>query len=90
MFRNRITMQEQQPEPLRLPHPLGPQPHPLAFVMVAVPCQCPQQMTQQQWLYQQAFEAAQAVVRPSIIERDLLGVCILGGGGGWWVVSGEW
>ena len=72
MFRNRITMQE--PEPLHLPHPPGPQPHPWAFVLVAIPCQCQQQMTQQQWLYQQAFEAAQAVVRPSIVARDLLGV----------------
>jgi hypothetical protein len=28
----------------------------------------------QQWVYQQAFEAAQAVARPSLPERDLLGV----------------
>lgn len=27
----------------------------------------------QQWLYQTAFEQAQAVVRPSLPERDLLG-----------------
>lgn len=28
----------------------------------------------QQWLYQRAFELAQAVVQPSLPERDLLGV----------------
>jgi hypothetical protein len=33
-----------------------------------------QQWTFQQMVYQRAFEAAQAVVRPSILERDLLGV----------------
>jgi hypothetical protein len=27
-----------------------------------------------QWIYQRAFEQAQAVVRPSLPERDLLGV----------------
>lgn len=36
-------------------------------------------LTQEQWLtmqvvYQLAFEEAQAVVRPSLLERDLLGV----------------
>jgi hypothetical protein len=28
----------------------------------------------QQWVYQKAFENAQAVVQPSLPERDLLGV----------------
>lgn len=28
----------------------------------------------QLWIYQRAFEQAQSVVRPSILERDLLGV----------------
>jgi hypothetical protein len=28
----------------------------------------------QQWVYLRAFEQAQAVVRPSLLERDLLGV----------------
>jgi hypothetical protein len=72
MFRNRITMQE--PEQFHLPQPPLAQPQPCGFVLMAVPCQCPQQWTQQQWLYQRALEAAQAVVRPSIVERDLLGV----------------
>ncbi len=32
------------------------------------------QWVARQWLYQAAFEEAQAVVRPSLPERDLLGV----------------
>jgi hypothetical protein len=72
MFRNRITMLE--PEPLPLPHPPAPAPNPCAFVVVAVPVTSMQEWTVQQWLYQQAYQAAQAVVRPSILERDLLGV----------------
>jgi hypothetical protein len=32
------------------------------------------QLTRQQQLYQMAFQEAQAVARPSILERDLLGV----------------
>jgi hypothetical protein len=72
MFRNRITMYE--PESFHLPQPPAQQPPPGAFVMVAVPFVCAEQWTAQQWIYQQAFEAAQAVTRPSIIERDLLGV----------------
>jgi hypothetical protein len=72
MFRNRITMQE--PEPIRLPKPPVPAVNLEAFVLVPVPAESAQQWTAQQWIYQQAFEAAQAVVRPSILDRDLLGV----------------
>jgi hypothetical protein len=72
MFRNRITMYES--EPLHLHHLPAPQPTPGAFVMVAVPFESIQQWTTQQWIYQQARAAAEAVMRPSIIERDLLGV----------------
>jgi len=72
MLRNRITMHD--PKPLRLPQPPAATPNPWAFVLVAVPTVSSQQWTAQQWIYQQAFEAAQAVVRPSILERDLLGV----------------
>jgi hypothetical protein len=72
MFRNRLTMHD--PEPYRLPQPPAPTPDPCAFVLVAMPFACPQQWSVQQWLYQRAFEAAQAVVRPSLPERDLLGV----------------
>ena len=46
---------------------------PLGFVLcplAALPALSPAQL----WLYQQAFELAQAVVRPSLLERDLLGV----------------
>ena len=72
MFRNRITMQE--PDPIRLPHPPAPPLNLAAFALMAVPAMSQEQWTAQQWIYQQAFEAAQAVVRPSILERDLLGV----------------
>jgi hypothetical protein len=33
-----------------------------------------EQILWQQWVYRCAFEQAQAVTRPSILERDLLGV----------------
>jgi hypothetical protein len=72
MFRNRITMYE--PEQMQLPQPPAPPINPCAFVLVELPMQSMQQWTAQQWIYQQAFEAAKAVCRPSIIERDLLGV----------------
>jgi hypothetical protein len=39
-----------------------------------MPMGCPAQLAMQQWLYLQAFEAAKAVARPSLIERDLCGV----------------
>jgi hypothetical protein len=72
MIHNRITMYE--PEPIRLPQPAPPPPSAGGFVWIAVPVTCLQQWTMQQYIYQQAFEQAQAVVRPSLLERDLLGV----------------
>jgi hypothetical protein len=72
MFRNRITMQE--PEPIRLPKPPTPAVNLEAIVLVPLPPESAQQWTAQQWIYQQAFEAAQAVIRPSILDRALLGV----------------
>jgi hypothetical protein len=74
MFRNRITMYEQEQEPIRLPHPSAPAPNPSAFVLVGVPAASAQEWTAQQWIYQQALAAAEAVMRPSILDRDLLGV----------------
>ena len=73
MFRNRITTLMNEPEPIPLPRPHVPL-NADAFALVAVPVMCLQQWTMQQYLYQRAFEMAQAVVRPSILERDLLGV----------------
>jgi hypothetical protein len=65
VFRKRI----QEPAPIILPHPNATiQPH--SFLAYPVAALNPVQ----QWLYQKAFEEAQAVARPSILERDLLGV----------------
>ena len=67
MFRNRII---QEVENLRLLQPPAPAVAPCAFI----PCLVIGIHVQQQALYQWAFEQAQAVARPSILERDLLGV----------------
>jgi hypothetical protein len=61
----------------RLPTPPAPVPAPDAFVFCPLPLL--QNLTAAQWLfaqcvYQQAMEQAQAVLRPSLPERDLLGV----------------
>lgn len=59
----------------RLTPPL-PQPRPRPVNLDAF-CLCPWPLVmgpRQQALYQAAFEYAQAVVRPSLVERDLLGV----------------
>jgi hypothetical protein len=71
MFHNRMTMES---EPIPLPQPPGPALNPGAFILCAIQVTSLDQWTVQQWLYQRAFEAAEAVVRPSILERDLLGV----------------
>ena len=71
MFRNRITMSD--PEPIRLPQPRVVI-NPCGFVLVAVPVTPLGHWAVQQWLYQQAFEMAQAVARPSVLDRDLCGV----------------
>ena len=73
MFRNRITTMMNEPEPIHLPQPPVPF-NAAGFVLIAVPIIGVQQWTMQQYIYQRAFELAQAVVRPSILERDLLGV----------------
>jgi hypothetical protein len=73
MFRNRITTML-EPEPIRLPQPPMPPMNSCAFVLVALPAASIQQWTMQQWIYQQAFAAAQAVCRPSILERELFGM----------------
>jgi hypothetical protein len=68
---------EQQNDYYRLPKPLSPAITPQGFVM------CPAFLTQGltaeqrlwQWsIYQAAFAHAQEVARPSLPERDLLGV----------------
>jgi hypothetical protein len=57
----------------RLPRPPAPAFHPAAFVL------CPfwpgaELLQCQLALYRLAFEQAQAAVRPSLLERDLVGV----------------
>lgn len=62
---------------VRLPQPLPEAVAPNAFVacpLGASPSANPVQWLCQQALYRWAFEQAQAVARPSILERDLLGV----------------
>lgn len=64
-------------EPVRLPQPPPPQVAADAFIMCPFGCAAtanPVQWLCQQALYRWAFEQAQAVARPSILERDLLGV----------------
>jgi hypothetical protein len=59
-----------------LPQP-DPTPSPAAFVLcplVWFPVPVEGWLAVQQGLYQKALEEAKAVVRPSIVERDLLGV----------------
>jgi hypothetical protein len=59
----------------RLPQPPVPPPGPGAFLACPLgPGQTAEQRLWQAALYQLAFERAQAVVRPSLLERDLLGV----------------
>ena len=55
----------------------APAPSPSAFVLCPVACLPPVSPDQQQWqqaLYQWALNEAQAVVAPSLPERDLLAV----------------
>jgi hypothetical protein len=66
-----------EPAVIRLPQPPAPDIAPHAFMLVPL-VMCPghalEQWLCQQWVYQRAFEMAQAVARPSLLERDLLGV----------------
>lgn len=74
MYRHRFV---REVDVLPLPRPPAPEGSPAGFLL------CPVVLLQgltleqwwcQQWIYRQAFEQAQAVVRPSLPERDLLGV----------------
>jgi hypothetical protein len=60
------------PESVRLPQPPPAPVTPTGFM--ACPACVPGLTDAQRWLYQMAFEQAQAVVRPSLPERDLAGV----------------
>jgi hypothetical protein len=63
--------------PVRTPQAPTPPWTPSTFVFCPMPWVAPvtpEQWMMQQWVYQCAFEQAKAVVRPSILERDLLGV----------------
>ncbi len=73
MPRNRIAAVMNPSEPQQP----APDWSPSTFIVCPLPwaaAVAPAQWAVQQWLYQRAFEEAQAVVRPSILERDLLGV----------------
>jgi hypothetical protein len=64
--------------PYPLPRPPAPALLPSAFVMIC-PAACFPGVTvahaaAQRWVYQYALEQAQAVARPSLLERDLLAV----------------
>jgi hypothetical protein len=63
--------------PIRLPQPPVAPPPPGAFFIFPAAFlsgASPQQWALQQALYLQAFAEAQAIVRPSLPERDLLAV----------------
>jgi hypothetical protein len=65
----------EMPDVYHLPQPPAPPASPQAFVLcpiVLIPGQTLEQWLWQQGLYHWAFQQAQAVVRPSILERDLL------------------
>ena len=60
-----------------LPAPRPVAPNQDAFVMVplsGLPASTPDQQECQKALYERAFAEAQAVVQPSLLDRDLLGV----------------
>jgi hypothetical protein len=61
-----------------LPRPPAPAIAPTAFVLISplvcTPGVAAPPLAVQQWLYQFALEQAQAVARPSLLERDLLAV----------------
>lgn len=70
MFRKRFSV---MPPPSPQP-PSSPLPGPNAFLLCPVGwLPVPVLLPWQQELYQRALAEAQAVVRPSIVERDLLG-----------------
>ena len=57
-----------------LPRPAVPAPSPNGFMLCCVPCSSVAHGMWQQELYRWAFAEAQAVVRPSLPERDVLAV----------------
>jgi hypothetical protein len=62
---------------LRLPRPATPAASPAAFVLYPLVCVPFMSVGQAMWiesLYRQALEQAQEIARPSLPERDLLGV----------------
>lgn len=67
VFNKRITT---EPASIQLPRPPQASVSPQSFLL----CPAMAMSAAQQWLYQKAFEEAQAVARPSILERDLLAV----------------
>jgi hypothetical protein len=74
MHHNRLTAEL---NPVQIPRPAGLPLCPAAFVLCSLgnfPCVALEQWMCQQWVYMRAFEEAQAVVRPSLVERDLLAV----------------
>jgi len=71
MFRNRIAAEG---VPVRPPRPPDPPPAPAGFMLCPACLMNAAQWACQQQLYLWAFQQAQAVVRPSLPERDLLGV----------------
>jgi hypothetical protein len=74
MHRQRFA---REPYVIRLPQPPSPGIAPHAFVLcplVLLPGESLEQWLWRQSVYQRAFEQAQAVARPSLLERDLLAV----------------
>lgn len=68
---------KEQFELYRVPDPPVPAITPAGFIlfpMAFLPALSAEQQVIQLWIYQRAFEEAQAVARPSILERDLLAV----------------
>jgi hypothetical protein len=62
---------------LRLPQPAAPAASAASFMMypiVCMPFMSPAQSLWMEMLYRQALEQAQQIARPSLPERDLLGV----------------
>jgi hypothetical protein len=65
------------PDSVPLPRPPAAEVTPQGFIFCPAACLpplTPDQRSWQQWVYQHAFEQAQAVARPSLPERDLAGV----------------
>jgi hypothetical protein len=73
MNRLRPAIDAVEAERFSLPHPPAATPTPAGFM--ACPGMCCQSMSDfQRYVYEMAFAQAQAVVRPSLPERDRAGV----------------